>query len=113
MSIKERVIANAANWISLAQNGKITWREASLLINAFELGIAELGEHIGDHNHELQAYEQTADVNLYIISQGKEIEETPTGSDLIVIENLKRTLRATVDFQSRNKINSFVVIDGR
>lgn len=46
-SFEKKVLANISSWIDLAHKQQITWEQASLMINSFELGIAELSNHYG------------------------------------------------------------------
>lgn len=103
MSIQERVLNNSSSWLDLAHKGEISFETASLLINAFELGMAELAEEINMPSSE--AYEQVADVNQYIKSLGHEVvypkASTDTGSIIKIIKNVK----SIVNFTSRKTQN--------
>ncbi|WP_300500473.1 hypothetical protein [Marinobacter sp.] len=101
MPIEDRIIANSANWIDLASKGEISWETASLLINAFELGVAELSEEISRPDLGKRAYRQVADVNAYLELQGHKIFYPGCSKDSESWRNVANEVKAISNFSSR------------
>lgn len=101
VDIQERVLANAANWVDLARKGEISWDTVSLLINAFELGIAELSEELDRNDQAQRASEQVADVNRYLKGLGHEIIYPPFSHDKASVSDLIDQIKKTINFSSR------------
>lgn len=101
MSIEDRVVRQSAIWIGLAQAGKISYQTASLLINTFELGMAEFAEEVELQIVHKKAYQKTQDVNLYIQNQGEMTQYPPCVCNDNLQNEIASTISRTCNFKSR------------
>jgi len=101
MDIKERVIGNAARWIALVDKGEITWEQVSLLVNAFELGMAEMASETGATHLGYEACKYTQDVNQYIKNKSGSKNNIPFCMDVDAVDLIKTDLQSTLNFRSR------------
>ena len=101
MTIKDRVLNQAANWLVLAEKGQISYETASLLVNAFELGMAEFAEETSQSIVHQQAYDQVQDVNQYLKNIGQTVVHPSFSTDLESSNRIASEIRSTVNFKSR------------
>jgi len=73
----------------------------SLLVNAFELGMAELAEELGMNNLGDEAYKYTQDINQYITNKSGTQKKPQYCTDIEAVERIKTELCCTLNFRSR------------
>lgn len=79
-----------ASWIEAAERGEISWETASMLMEAFELGIAEEGIKIKNDSFQ------------YIRNIGKEVSYPPSGiHHKHRVDEIEKELTSTINFGSR------------
>lgn len=111
--VKDRVVKQAAIWLDVAQKGGISYETASLLINAFELGMSEMAEALNSDSGATEAYAQVADVNQYIKSLGKDVVFPPNSYDAGSVAQIEDSIRAVVNFSSRSLNKSIRDLGGK
>ncbi|NOI26718.1 hypothetical protein [Vibrio mediterranei] len=113
MSI-ERIRDYHAQWIAAAEKGLINYDVAMMLIDAFELGIAEARESVirGEDISTIaeSAIKQNADTRQWLTSKGFTISYAP--SQVVVepmaeVEQISSELSKIVNMRSRTLHNKF------
>lgn len=106
--MKKTVRQYHSAWIAAAETGEITWETASMLIEAFDLGIAETEEALRNgvrlsHSILDEAIQAKNDTFQYIENRGEAVSFPPTSNhnkercDEINIE-----ISQTVNFKAMN-----------
>ena len=96
-----------SSWIAAAERGDINWETASMLIEAFELGIAECVEALTTTNKSAPQIAEEAiqiknDTNQYLKNIGKEVSYPPSGlHHKLRIDEIENELISTINFGSR------------
>ncbi|CAK2344004.1 conserved hypothetical protein [Vibrio crassostreae] len=107
--MKKTILRYHSTWIAAAEVGEITWETASMLIEAFDLGVCETEEILRNgvvHSPSIaeQAIEIKNDTFQYLENIGKPIKFPPARlqdnerCDEVVIE-----ISETVNFKARNR----------
>lgn len=104
MSIQKRVLANVSSWVDLAEKGEITWEQASIMVNSFELGMAEFAEEAGLPKVQEEAYQVIADTNKYIELRGQLACYPPNSKDFRSMKVISRDIQSTVNLKSRRTL---------
>ncbi|WP_154723970.1 hypothetical protein [Vibrio cyclitrophicus] len=99
-SIELIIIEYASTWCLKAQKSEISWRTASALIDAFELGLSEGFEMKGIND---RGYLQTVmDIKQYVRNQCGEFQHAPSGplsgEDALEQMKIKEALKTTKNF---------------
>ncbi|MEZ8329179.1 hypothetical protein AB6C40_14985 [Vibrio splendidus] len=95
-------------WIAAAEVGEITWETASMLMEAFDLGVSETEEVLRNGNHLSRSVSDEAmqtknDTFQHLENRGKTISFPPTS-----LQNKERCdevnieISQTVNFKARN-----------
>ncbi|EKA5635934.1 hypothetical protein OKZ62_001838 [Vibrio navarrensis] len=99
-----------ATWIAAAERGEISWQTVSMLIEAFELGIAELTEALSTGEKSPaqlanEAIQVKNDTFQYLINLNKDISYPPSSHsvDKHRVKEIEQILQSTVNFQSRRQ----------
>ncbi|MEZ8733853.1 hypothetical protein [Vibrio sp. 10N.239.312.D08] len=96
-----------ASWIEAAERGEISWETVTMLIEAFELGVAECVEELSLTNKSAtqvadEALKIKNDTFQYIQNVGKEISYPPSGLNRMYrIGEIVNELGSTINFCSR------------
>ncbi|CAH6818729.1 conserved hypothetical protein [Vibrio chagasii] len=107
--MKKTILRYHSTWIAAAELGEITWETASMLIEAFELGVCETEEILRNgvvHSPSIseQAIEIKNDTFQYLENIGKPIKFPPVRlqdnerCNEVVIE-----ISETINFKARNR----------
>ncbi|CAH1590398.1 conserved hypothetical protein [Vibrio jasicida] len=96
-----------ASWIEAAERGEISWETASMLMEAFELGIAECVEALSTTNKSATQIAEEGikiknDSFQYIRNIGKEVSYPPSGiHHKHRVDEIEKELTSTINFGSR------------
>ncbi|MDH5935623.1 hypothetical protein L8R84_05645 [Vibrio splendidus] len=107
--MKNTILRYHSTWIAAAEDGEITWKTASMLIEAFDLGVSETEEILRNsvvHSPSIseQSIEIKNDTFQYLENIGKPIKFPPVRLqdngrfDKVVVE-----ISETINFKARNR----------